>query len=132
MESLPPLLSYDAAGFGLVGEDDALGSSGAVATRIESSYMINLHDLDMRHVKYFTFVHGELKRILIYIILSLKYKPSLANMSAPIGGILVISANTIHYHSQVLETTDLLSEVTKSVDYYVQGKTLAGGNLFGR
>ncbi|KAG5001391.1 hypothetical protein JHK87_022463 [Glycine soja] len=95
MESSPPLLSYDAAGFGLVGEDDALGSSGAVATRIESSYMINLHDLDMRHVKYFT-------------------------------------ANTIHYHSQVLETTDLLSEVTKSVDYYVQGKTLAGGNLFGR
>ena len=33
---------------------------------------------------------------------------------------------------QVLETADLLSEVTESVDYYVQGKTLAGGNLFGR
>ncbi|KAG5032128.1 hypothetical protein JHK85_016110 [Glycine max] len=64
-----------------VGEDDALGSSGAVAARIESSYMINLCDLDMRHV---------------------------------------------------LETTDLLSEVTESVDYYVQGKTLATGKLFGR
>ena len=60
-------------GSGLVGEDDALGSSGAVAARIESSYMINLCDLDMRHVKYFTFVHGEFKRILIFIILSLKY-----------------------------------------------------------
>jgi len=33
---------------------------------------------------------------------------------------------------QVLETADLLSEVTESVDYYVQGKTLAAGNLFGR
>ncbi|KAG5019802.1 hypothetical protein JHK87_015657 [Glycine soja] len=68
-------------GSGLVGEDDALGSSRAVAARIESSYMINLCDLDMRHV---------------------------------------------------LETTDLLSEVTESVDYYVQGKTLATRKLFGR
>ena len=50
-----------------------MGSSGAVAARIESSYMINLRDLDMRHVKDFTFVHGEFKRILIFIILSLKY-----------------------------------------------------------
>ncbi|XP_028237231.1 cleavage and polyadenylation specificity factor subunit 1-like isoform X2 [Glycine soja] len=51
-------LRYYTIGSGLVGEDDALGSSGAVAARIESSYMINLCDLDMRHVKYFTFVHG--------------------------------------------------------------------------
>jgi len=60
-------------GSGLVGDDDAFGSSGAVAARIESSYMINLRDLDMRHVKDFTFVYGECKRILIFIILSLKY-----------------------------------------------------------
>lgn len=32
----------------------------------------------------------------------------------------------------VLETADLLGEVTESVDYYVQGSTIAAGNLFGR
>ncbi|MCI11437.1 cleavage and polyadenylation specificity factor subunit 1-like, partial [Trifolium medium] len=47
------------AGSGLVGEDDVSGSGGAVAARIDSSYMINLRDLDMRHVKDFIFVHGE-------------------------------------------------------------------------
>ncbi|KAK7289650.1 hypothetical protein RIF29_03450 [Crotalaria pallida] len=47
------------AGSGLVGEDDALGSGGVSATRIELSYMISLRDMDMRHVKDFTFVHGE-------------------------------------------------------------------------
>lgn len=62
------------AGSGLVGEDDPLGFSGAVAARIESSYMINLRDLDMRHVKDFTFVHGKCKRILIFIYFSCIYK----------------------------------------------------------
>ena len=47
------------AGSGLVGEDDALGSGGAVSARIESSYIINLRDLDMKHIKDFIFVHGE-------------------------------------------------------------------------
>ena len=73
------------AGSGLVGDDDALGFSGAVAARIESSYMINLRDLDMRHVKDFTFVHGELKRILIFIILSLLCIYKLYNESSTIS-----------------------------------------------
>lgn len=47
------------AGSGLVGEDDVSGSGGAVAARVDSSYLINLRDLDMRHVKDFTFLHGE-------------------------------------------------------------------------
>ncbi|KOM54700.1 hypothetical protein LR48_Vigan10g059200 [Vigna angularis] len=42
---------------------------------------------------------------------------------------LIIS---LEARTMVLETADLLSEVTESVDYYVQGKTLAAGNLFGR
>ncbi|XP_073220411.1 cleavage and polyadenylation specificity factor subunit 1 isoform X2 [Cicer arietinum] len=42
---------------------------------------------------------------------------------------LIISLES---RTMVLETADLLSEVTESVDYYVQGKTLAAGNLFGR
>lgn len=53
---------FHQAGSGLVGEDDALGSGGSVAARIESSYMISLRDLDMRHIKDFTFVHGECRK----------------------------------------------------------------------
>lgn len=33
---------------------------------------------------------------------------------------------------KVLETGDDLGEVTETVDYYVQGATIAAGNLFGR
>lgn len=46
-------------GSGLVGDEDSLGSVGTVSARIESSYIINLRDLDMKHVKDFVFVHGE-------------------------------------------------------------------------
>lgn len=41
----------------LVGEDSAFSSGGASA-RIESSYIITLRDLDVRHVKDFIFLHG--------------------------------------------------------------------------
>lgn len=54
------------AGSGLVGEDDASASGGAVAARIDSSYMINMRDLDMRHIKDFIFVHGEYQSIICY------------------------------------------------------------------
>jgi hypothetical protein len=36
------------------------------------------------------------------------------------------------YLCKVLETGDDLGEVTETVDYYVQGATIAAGNLFGR
>lgn len=36
------------------------------------------------------------------------------------------------YIGQVLQTANNLEEVTENVDYYVQGATLAVGNLFGR
>ncbi|XP_025700408.1 cleavage and polyadenylation specificity factor subunit 1 isoform X2 [Arachis hypogaea] len=42
---------------------------------------------------------------------------------------LIIS---LEARTMVLETADLLSEVTESVEYYIRGKTLAAGNLFGR
>lgn len=48
------------AGSGLAGDEDALGSGGVANARIESSYVINLRDLEMKHVKDFVFVHGEL------------------------------------------------------------------------
>lgn len=47
-------------GSSLVGDEDAFGYGGAVSARIESSYIINLRDLDMKHVKDFIFVHGKL------------------------------------------------------------------------
>ena len=54
----------------MVGDEDALGSGSAVSARVESSYIINLRDLDMKHVKDFTFAHGEynLKQICICLL----------------------------------------------------------------
>lgn len=46
-------------GSGLVGDEDTFGSGGGFSARIESSHVINLRDLDMKHVKDFIFVHGE-------------------------------------------------------------------------
>lgn len=43
----------------MVGDEDTVGSVGTVSARIESSYIINLRDLDMKHVKDIVFVHGE-------------------------------------------------------------------------
>ncbi|KAL5075686.1 hypothetical protein RYX36_014670 [Vicia faba] len=132
------ILKTNQAGFGLVGEDDVSGSGGAVPARIDSSYMINLRDLDMRHVKDFTFVHGYIEPVMVIlhereltwarrvswkhhtctisalsISTTLKQHPliwsavnlphdayKLLAVPSPIGGVLVIGANTIHYHSQ--------------------------------
>ncbi|KAG5109013.1 hypothetical protein JHK84_045920 [Glycine max] len=142
------------AGSGLVGEDDALGSSGAVAARIESSYMINLRDLDMRHVKDFTFVHGYIEPVMVIlhereltwagrvswkhhtcmisalsISTTLKQHPliwsavnlphdayKLLAVPSPIGGVLVISANTIHYHSQSASCALALNSYAVTLD----------------
>ena len=47
------------AGTGLAGDEEGLSSGSAAAARIESSYIINLRDLDIKHVKDFVFVYGE-------------------------------------------------------------------------
>lgn len=47
------------AGTGLVGDDESSSLGGAASARVESSYIINLRDLDIKHVKDFVFVHGE-------------------------------------------------------------------------
>lgn len=49
-------------GSGLVGDDDAFTSGGTISARVESSYIINLRDLGMKHVKDFVFLHGKLPR----------------------------------------------------------------------
>eukprot|EP01018_Ginkgo_biloba_P011838 Gb_25540 [translate_table: standard] len=47
------------AGYGLVGDDEGSGPGGTVSVHIESSYVVNLRDMDMKHVKDFTFIHGK-------------------------------------------------------------------------
>lgn len=124
------------ASSGLVAEDSTFRSTGA--SRIESSYIVGLRDLDMKHVKDFIFIHGYIEPVVVIlheheltwagrvswkhhtcmisalsISTTLKQHPliwsamnlphdayKLLAVPSPIGGVLVIGANTIHYHSQ--------------------------------
>ncbi|KAL5061580.1 hypothetical protein RYX36_023317, partial [Vicia faba] len=148
------ILKTNQAGSGLVGEDDVSGSGGVVPARIDSSYMINLRDLDMRHVKDFTFVHGYIEPVMVIlhereltwvrrvswkhhtctisalsISTTLKQHPliwlavnlphdvyKLLAVPSPIGGVLVIGANTIHYHSQSASCALALNNYAVSPD----------------
>lgn len=123
---------------GLVGEDSAFGAGGAVSAHIDSSYIINLRDLDMKHVKDFIFINGYIEPVMVIlheleptwagrvswkhhtcmisalsISTTLKQQPliwsatnlphdayQLLAVPSPIGGVLVLCANSIHYHSQ--------------------------------
>ncbi|XVE58674.1 hypothetical protein DITRI_Ditri04bG0187600 [Diplodiscus trichospermus] len=173
------ILKAAQAGSGFVGEDEAHGSGGAVSARVESSYIINLRDLDMKHIKDFIFVHGYIEPVMVIlhereltwagrvswkhhtcmisalsISTTLKQHPliwSAANLPhdaykllavpSPIGGVLVISANTIHYHSQSASCALALNSYAVSVDSrmieHVQGVLSAspdfcekGGGLY--
>lgn len=53
------ILKASQVGSGLVGDDDAFTSGGTISARVESSYIINLRDLGMKHVKDFVFLHGK-------------------------------------------------------------------------
>ncbi|XP_021725141.1 cleavage and polyadenylation specificity factor subunit 1-like isoform X1 [Chenopodium quinoa] len=55
------------AGTGLVGDDENSGVGGAASARVESSYIINLRDLDIKHVKDFVFVHGYIEPVLVIL-----------------------------------------------------------------
>jgi cleavage and polyadenylation specificity factor subunit 1 len=139
---------------GLVGDDNAFSAGGTVSARVESSYIINLRDLDMRHVKDFIFVHGYIEPVMVIlhekeltwagrvawkqhtcmisalsISTSLKQHPliwsatnlphdayKLLAVPSPIGGVLVISANTIHYHSQSSTCVLALNNFAVSAD----------------
>ncbi|XP_052191714.1 cleavage and polyadenylation specificity factor subunit 1 isoform X2 [Diospyros lotus] len=148
------ILKAAEAGSGLVGEENAFSSGTAVSARIESSYVINLRDLDMKHVKDFIFVHGYIEPVMVIlhemeltwagrvswkhntcmvsalsISTTLKQHPliwSAANLPhdaykllavpSPIGGVLVISANAIHYQSQSASCMLALNNFAVSVD----------------
>ncbi|XP_071686240.1 cleavage and polyadenylation specificity factor subunit 1 isoform X2 [Rutidosis leptorrhynchoides] len=123
---------------GLVGDDGASSTGGSVSARVQSSYLISLRDLDVKHVKDFIFVHGYIEPVLVLlhekeltwagrlpynhhtciisalsISTTLKQHPliwsatnlphdahKLLAVPSPIGGVLVVCANTVHYHSQ--------------------------------
>ncbi|KAM7491713.1 hypothetical protein LguiA_034634 [Lonicera macranthoides] len=139
---------------GLVGDDNAFTVGGTVSARIESSYLISLRDLDMKHVKDFIFIHGYIEPVMVIlhereltwagrvswkqhtcmisalsISTTLKQQPliwsatnlphdayKLLAVPSPIGGILVIGANTIHYHSQSASCILALNNFAVSAD----------------
>ncbi|KAI8564669.1 hypothetical protein RHMOL_Rhmol03G0199400 [Rhododendron molle] len=132
------ILKAAEAGSGLVSEENALTTGGAVPARVESSYVVSLRDLDMKHVKDFIFLHGYIEPVMVIlhereltwagrvswkhhtcmisalsISTTLRQHPliwsatnlphdayKLLAVPSPIGGVLVLSANTVHYHSQ--------------------------------
>ncbi|XP_015877866.3 cleavage and polyadenylation specificity factor subunit 1 isoform X1 [Ziziphus jujuba] len=148
------ILKAAQAGSGLVVDEDTSSSGGAVSAHIESSYIINLRDLDMKHIKDFIFVHGYIEPVMVIlhereltwagrvawkhhtcmvsalsISTTLKQHPliwSAANLPhdaykllavpSPIGGVLVIGANSIHYHSQSTSCALALNNFAVSVD----------------
>ncbi|KAK9063238.1 hypothetical protein SSX86_017108 [Deinandra increscens subsp. villosa] len=139
---------------GLVGDDGGSGGGGSVSARIESSNMISLRDLDVKHVKDFIFVHGYIEPVLVILHEKeltwagrLPYKHHTCVISAlsisttskqhpliwsatnlphdaykllavpsPIGGVLVVCANTIHYHSQSASCILALNNYAVPVD----------------
>ncbi|KAJ4706167.1 Cleavage and polyadenylation specificity factor subunit 1 [Melia azedarach] len=148
------ILKAAQGGSGLVGDEENFGSGGGVSARIESSYVINLRDLDMKHVKDFIFVNGYIEPVMVIlhereltwagrvmwkhhtcmisalsISTTLKQHPliwsamnlphdayKLLAVPSPIGGVLVVGANTIHYHSQSASCALALNNYVVSVD----------------
>ncbi|KAF3773230.1 hypothetical protein EJ110_NYTH55779, partial [Nymphaea thermarum] len=132
------ILKAAQAGYGLVADEEIHGSGSAIAVRVESSYVIGLRDLDMKHIKDFIFINGYIEPVMVIlhekeltwagsiswkhhtcmisalsINTTLKQHPliwsafnlphdayKLLAVPSPIGGVLVICANSIHYHSQ--------------------------------
>ncbi|KAK1262188.1 Cleavage and polyadenylation specificity factor subunit 1 [Acorus gramineus] len=148
------ILKAAQVGHGLVGDDEASNTGGTISARIESSYIINLHDLDMKHIKDFAFVHGYIEPVMVIlyekeftwagrvswkhhtcmvsalsISTTLKQHPliwsagnlphdayKLLPVPSPIGGILIICANSIHYQSQSVSCALGLNGFFSSVD----------------
>lgn len=59
VELLTIILSYFQAGYGLGDEDESLSMGGKLCAHVASSYIVNLRDMDMKHIKDFVFLHGK-------------------------------------------------------------------------
>ncbi|KAK8965128.1 Cleavage and polyadenylation specificity factor subunit 1 [Platanthera guangdongensis] len=132
------IMKASQAGQGLAVDEEPSNISASASVHIDSSYIINLRDLDMKHVKDFTFVHGYIEPVLVVlqekeptwagriawkhhtcmisalsISTTLKQHPliwsasnlphdayKLLSVPSPLGGVIVLCANSIHYHSQ--------------------------------
>lgn len=148
------ILKASEVGSSLVGGENVLNAGSSVSARIESSYIINLRDLDVKHVKDFIFVHGYIEPVMVIlheqeltwagrvswkhhtcivsafsISTTSKQHPLIWSASnlpydaykllavpSPIGGVLVLGANTIHYHSQSGSCILALNNYAVSVD----------------
>ncbi|KAJ1270311.1 hypothetical protein BS78_06G044200 [Paspalum vaginatum] len=147
------ILKAAQVGQSLVGEDEPTCVLGSAAVRIESSYVIDLRDIEMNHIKDFTFVHGYIEPVLVIlheqeptwagrissknqtcmisafsISTSLKQHPmiwsaalphdayQLLAVPPPISGILVICANSIHYHNQSTSFSLALNSFSSQAD----------------
>ncbi|CAK7324265.1 unnamed protein product [Dovyalis caffra] len=148
------ILKAAQAGSALVQDEDSFGSGAAISARIASSYIINLRDLDMKHVKDFIFVHDYIEPVVVILhereltwagrvawkhhtcmisalsisttlkqptlIWSIGNLPhdayKLLAVPSPVGGVLVIGANTIHYHSESASCALALNSYAAPVD----------------
>ncbi|KAK9292408.1 hypothetical protein L1049_020376 [Liquidambar formosana] len=131
------ILKAAQAGSGLVGDDDAFGSGGAVSARVESSYIISyiepvmviLHERELTWAGRISWKHHTCMVSALSISTTLKQQPliwsavnlphdayKLLAVPSPIGGVLVICANTIHYHSQSASCALAVNNFAVSVD----------------
>lgn len=123
---------------GLGEEEEGVISSGTLCAHVKSSYVVSMRELDIIHIKDFTFLHGYIEPVVLVlhekeptwagrasikrhtcmitalsINTTLKQHPLIWSASSlpydafmllavpsPIGGVIVVAANSIHYHSQ--------------------------------
>ncbi|CAI0403493.1 unnamed protein product, partial [Linum tenue] len=148
------ILTAAQVGSGLIGDDDAPGSGGAISARVKSSYILNLRDLDVKHVKDFVFINDYMEPAVVILhereltwagrlswkhhtcmisafSISTSLKPptlifsslnlphdayKLLAVPLPIGGVLVICTNSIHYYSQSASCALALNHYAVPID----------------
>ncbi|KAI4378121.1 hypothetical protein MLD38_015649 [Melastoma candidum] len=81
------------AGSGLVGDEDSFVAGITLNTRVEQFYIINLRDLDTKHVKDFVFVHGYIEPVTVAFM-----SWNLPGQDAMHGSITLGMASCINLH----------------------------------
>jgi len=55
------------AGYGLGDEEEGLSIGSKIYAHVESSYVVSLRDMDMKHIKDFVFLHGYIEPVLVVL-----------------------------------------------------------------